>query len=336
MPDIPETLVEDICAGRCVAFVGAGFSASAGLPDWRRLLGMLCERLPRDFVDPASGRTLDLRRDLLRQGGYDPRTAAEREREEAAAAEGLAGGAGSGSSSPLPPAGAGLSPDMFASLLKNTFDYVATHTLDEARRALYDFQGAMRHCLQVPGGLAAREDMRARLNALRALPLRGIITTNFDGMLLGRTPFDWDIRSAYHALLRPAQDASAEGFGGEHDCPLEHRAHRPIIQLHGRVGKDWQAEGAAAGAGSSGSSAHAHAAAAAGAGGAPPRSSGFVFAKAEYNSAVHGNPVNKAFLQSVFSTCTILFLGFSFTDSYVDGLLDETFHLFSRGEGCGT
>jgi hypothetical protein len=49
---------------------------------------------------------------------------------------------------------------------------------------------------------------------------------------------------------------------------------------------------------------------------------------------VHGNPVNKAFLQSVFSTCTILFIGFSFTDSYVDGLLDETFHLFSRGEGC--
>jgi hypothetical protein len=35
---IPPGLIEEIRAGRCVAFVGSGFSGAAGLPTWEALL----------------------------------------------------------------------------------------------------------------------------------------------------------------------------------------------------------------------------------------------------------------------------------------------------------
>jgi len=38
---IDPRLLEDIRAGSCVAFVGAGFSAAAGLPSWPSLLRTL-------------------------------------------------------------------------------------------------------------------------------------------------------------------------------------------------------------------------------------------------------------------------------------------------------
>jgi hypothetical protein len=41
---IPPALVEQILAGNCVAFVGAGFSAAARLPQWVDLLGELAAR----------------------------------------------------------------------------------------------------------------------------------------------------------------------------------------------------------------------------------------------------------------------------------------------------
>jgi hypothetical protein len=40
----PEHLAAEIAAGNCVAFVGAGFSAAAKLPDWTTLLRRLAER----------------------------------------------------------------------------------------------------------------------------------------------------------------------------------------------------------------------------------------------------------------------------------------------------
>ena len=37
-PQIPDHLVDEILAGNCVLFVGAGFSAPAGFPGWKKLL----------------------------------------------------------------------------------------------------------------------------------------------------------------------------------------------------------------------------------------------------------------------------------------------------------
>ena len=116
--------LREVCSG---AVAGAGGASVVE--------GAVCERLPQDFRDPtaADGRTLNLRRDLLRQGGYDPRTPAERAQSEALAVEQL----DSGGSSPVPQAGAGLSPDMFASLLKNTIDWVSRPLPGEKPLACY-------------------------------------------------------------------------------------------------------------------------------------------------------------------------------------------------------
>ncbi len=38
MSEIPGDLIEAIRSGGCVAFVGAGFSAAGGMPQWKELL----------------------------------------------------------------------------------------------------------------------------------------------------------------------------------------------------------------------------------------------------------------------------------------------------------
>jgi hypothetical protein len=73
-PRIPPPLVEAILAGDCVAFVGAGFSAAAGLPPWDRLLEDLAAaaQLTRDerarfdaLLQRRTGHTLDQAAQLL-------------------------------------------------------------------------------------------------------------------------------------------------------------------------------------------------------------------------------------------------------------------------------
>jgi hypothetical protein len=51
-PKIPHALVASILAGRCVAFVGSGFSGAAGLPSWESLLRDLLSRPEADGVRP--------------------------------------------------------------------------------------------------------------------------------------------------------------------------------------------------------------------------------------------------------------------------------------------
>ena len=56
---VPEGLINTIQAGDCVAFVGAGFSAAAGLPQWGELLNRLAESkgVSRSIRDHVMART---------------------------------------------------------------------------------------------------------------------------------------------------------------------------------------------------------------------------------------------------------------------------------------
>lgn len=63
MTEIPQHLIDQITAGRCVAFVGAGFSAPA-VPAWKALLDGLAEKAALD-ADQAAW--LD---QLIHQGGH--------------------------------------------------------------------------------------------------------------------------------------------------------------------------------------------------------------------------------------------------------------------------
>jgi transcriptional regulator with XRE-family HTH domain len=50
LPELPEALIDEIEAGSCVAFVGAGFSAAGRLPDWPTLLREIADD---DAIEPA-------------------------------------------------------------------------------------------------------------------------------------------------------------------------------------------------------------------------------------------------------------------------------------------
>jgi len=51
-PSIPKELVKAIQAGRCVAFVGSGFSGAAGFPTWASLLRDLAARPEAEKIRP--------------------------------------------------------------------------------------------------------------------------------------------------------------------------------------------------------------------------------------------------------------------------------------------
>lgn len=64
-PAVPSQLRDAILAGDCVAFVGAGFSAAAGLPRWKDLLSGIAERAR--FAPDDQARFAEL---LTRGGGH--------------------------------------------------------------------------------------------------------------------------------------------------------------------------------------------------------------------------------------------------------------------------
>ncbi|MEQ9320031.1 MAG: hypothetical protein RIF41_12785, partial [Polyangiaceae bacterium] len=57
MLDVPASLVDAVLAGRCVAFVGAGFSATV-VPTWERLLELVAEQEDVSEADRTSMREL--------------------------------------------------------------------------------------------------------------------------------------------------------------------------------------------------------------------------------------------------------------------------------------
>ncbi len=62
MVNLPQSLIDDIQQGRCVAFVGAGFSAEAKLPQWTSLIRQLAETPALDAELAAQvGRTIGAR-----------------------------------------------------------------------------------------------------------------------------------------------------------------------------------------------------------------------------------------------------------------------------------
>ncbi len=220
----PDGLVDAVLEGRCVAFVGAGFSAAV-VPTWVRLLETIALELPERARSQVEM--------LLRHGGS-------------------------------------LSLEAAAQLLLGE--------LGNAR-----FAAILSDKLQSPP-MVPQERQRVRL--LRGVPFRGILTTNFDGVLPGRLPGP----GAYRKLLRPA------GVGWYADR-YWHRGSGPtIVKLHGDVRH--------------------------------PKS--VVITRRDYRERLYGNTAYASFLRTVFSTNTMLFLGCSFSDPYVNELRSEVLAMFEQ------
>jgi hypothetical protein len=255
VPDgtVPPHLVDEICSGNCVAFVGAGFSVTAGLPGWAKLLDQL--------VEQAGG------------GGWI--------REDEA---------------------------------QSLKELVAKEKYDQCAQTLEDKMGpgpmarAMAELLDVSDRSRWKSEMEERLRLLAEIPFSAILTTNFDKLLPGvpgnvlpGSRVQKDTSEAMRDVLRGRAESPYLGWeswrwnayveAGSLSSPANIPANLlPIIQLHGSTKEEYLEE------------------------------PGLTFTKAGYRRILHGSATYSSFLSSVMSTKTVLYLGFSFQDVYINEL----------------
>ncbi len=227
MLDVPAPLVDAVLAGRCVAFVGAGFSATV-VPTWERLLELVAEQEDVSEADRASMRELFV-------------------------------------------AGGQLANEAAAQFLVE-------------RMGADRFQARLIELVARPGDSVRQE---RRVHHLLGVPFRGVLTTNFDGVLEGVVPG----REAYRQILRP------EGGSGWYQERYWHGKGPSVVKLHGDALSD-------------------------------PES--IVLTRRDYRARLYGESAYATFLRAVFASNTMLFLGCSFNDPYLNELRSEILALLDQ------
>lgn len=307
---VPQGLVDAINSGNCVAFVGAGFSAAARLPGWKDLLLAILDRGVEDekINDTMKGEIANMIQE--------------------------------GSSSSL---------DRSAQIME---DRLGTQVVSEvvAEQLQYDPE-------KLP------PEMVKRLKLLFNIPFKAILTTNFDGFLPGvpaahedakpvmrkilrakpltlvqqilreisisntiganipALKFDPEKHAAFKEVLPEFNDAmdffndetcimnppeeedrgsdDGEADEEEEEDPLE--AMIPVIQLHGTVVGDESYKS----------------------------DPGLAFTRLGYRKLLHGGESYSKFISSVMASSTILYLGFSFSDEYINEMRSSTMMMLS-------
>lgn len=227
MLDVPPPLVDAVLAGRCVAFVGAGFSATV-VPTWERLLERVAEQEDVSEADRVAMRELFV-------------------------------------------AGGQLANEAAAQFLVERMG---------SRR----FQSRLIELVASPRD---SERQRRRVDHLLGVPFRGVLTTNFDGVLEGVVPG----RDAYRQILRP------EGGSGWYQDRYWHGSGPPVVKLHGDVLTDPET---------------------------------IVLTRRDYRDRLYGKSAYATFLRAVFASNTMLFMGCSFNDPYLNELRSEILALLDQ------
>ena len=170
------------------------------------------------------------------------------------------------------------------------------HRHEEAAQILYYALGRRAFVQALHRRLAGRPltpPMQQRLALLGGIPFRFILTTNFDDVLAGHraTP------ETFARVLRGGEDV-ADGFSIPGFPPLDlHRDPRHVIKLHGDL--------------------------------AHPDS--VVFSRLDYRERLYRDASYLGFLRAVFLHHTVLYLGFSFTDTYLNELRSEVLAMLGPG-----
>jgi hypothetical protein len=125
------------------------------------------------------------------------------------------------------------------------------------------------------------EEMTRRLDLIKSIPFRAILTTNFDQLLPGPVSTDLE-RRPFEEILRSSHSPSVTHYPSPvYDIP--------VIQLHGRVDVP----------------------------------SSVVCTREAYRKLLNLTPGYATFLRSLMSTYTVLYIGFSFSDQYLNQLRSE-------------
>eukprot|EP01116_Phalansterium_solitarium_P007084 TRINITY_DN1955_c0_g1_i1.p1 TRINITY_DN1955_c0_g1~~TRINITY_DN1955_c0_g1_i1.p1 ORF type:complete len:645 (-),score=30.03 TRINITY_DN1955_c0_g1_i1:58-1992(-) len=196
----PNKLIKDILSGNCIAFVGAGFSITSGLPSWYKVLVDLAERARATDLHPISSDVHQQLTELINRGDAK-------------------------------------SYDMVTQMLEDHFEDQPNWLADQLTQLLHPRDPVTKD--PMPDGKLP-EAQQKRLRQLLGMPFRAIITTNFDIILEGRgsdgrdvvTPQSAEIGQIYRDILTPGKTIANywEGiFNEKQMCP--------IIQIHGSVKK---------------------------------------------------------------------------------------------------
>ncbi|MEL6187513.1 MAG: SIR2 family protein, partial [Myxococcota bacterium] len=143
---------------------------------------------------------------------------------------------------------------------------------------------------------ADRDRVFRRRDLLRAIPFHSILTTNFDGVLEGAVPSTSVFAEVIGARRRPwwthqAWSEEAPGRGSG-------SWHAPVVKLHGDIARAQDRQ--------------------------------LVFTTRGYRRLLHADPGYRAFLRTLFATHSVLYLGFSFSDAYINDLRSEVLALIGK------
>jgi len=183
---------------------------------------------------------------------------------------------------------------------------VSNRELEMAAQLLFDALGAER-CRALLRDALKKEPlpdvMQLRLKHLFGIPFRAIVTTNFDPLIAGVPPDP----AAYRRLLRaprysPWREAIARAaLGLRSAAPTADAPDRPVIQLHGTLNDEET----------------------------------IVFTRAQYRRRLYANPAYLTVLRALLATSSVLFLGYSLKDAYLNELRAELVEALQGGEGRG-
>lgn len=281
--EVPAELISAITSGNCVAFIGAGFSAPCRLPSWSKLLRLMIEKLESRVADGSVVPVL----------------------ENHSADE-----------------------DFFAFIKKTVNQAEATMSgdlYDLAGQLLEDYFGTMvieqlvEEQLALPPEHEIPEVMKERLEFLKAVPFKAILTTNFDTLLLGPTPWSHAEDFPYAQVLRGNIGAnenttfSADEMIAAHVTEFQEdiysnrvsvhtKLNKPIIKLHGSCEMN-----------------------------SAERS--LVWTRTGYRKLLHHTPGYANFMKAVMATSTVLYLGFSFSDGYLNDIRGEVLSMLYGERG---
>ena len=173
------------------------------------------------------------------------------------------------------------------------------HSFDQAAQFLEGRLGRSRFINELHaclGQVHENETIARRLDLLAGIPFRAILTTNFDGLLQGSLP---EAASYARVLRGTARSPWSELFSNLGD--RQHRRPDPdfVVKLHGDLAVDH----------------------------ADPARKTVVFTRRDYRRRLYEEPGYIEFLHAVMASYTVLYMGFSFTDAYLNELRSETLAL---------
>lgn len=152
----------------------------------------------------------------------------------------------------------------------------------------HDWEARVQTALAQATRRDAIPSVQRRVRLLGQIPFKAILTTNFDPFL----PGDAADAASYWDILRELTPP-----GWQLGDQLERRRATPIVKLHGEANGD-------------------------------PARNPLVFARSEYRQRVYGDGQYANFIRAVFAQYTVLFLGVSFTDAYLNELRSEVLSMF--------